>query len=68
MNPFVFVPLFARPSLHVDDPSAHRLIIIMRGERPVDHRAARGAIKQSRLIFCRASCSRQHHYRDRRRG
>jgi len=35
----------------------------MRGERPVDHRAGRGAIKQSRLIFCRASCSQQHQSR-----
>lgn len=51
MNPF-FPPF----TLIVE--STHRLvIIIMRGERPVDHRAARRAIKQSQLIFCHASCS-----------
>lgn len=49
------------PAPRCTRPIAHRVIIIMRGERPVDHRAARRAIKQSRLIFCRASCSQQQH-------
>lgn len=44
-------------SAPLDDPSLYRIIIIRRGG-PVDQRIEPlGTIKQSRLIFCRASCS-----------
>lgn len=45
------------PPPRFDDPSLYRIIIIRRGG-PVDQRIEPlGTIKQSRLIFCRASCS-----------